>query len=644
MSTVWNYYKRMVEAGSNSELAICKFCSRSFNIPKSRTTTNLLEHIRRKHKEEAEESTSTFTGDNDSTNNNQPKLEEMFKRKMNLAVRKKIDRKVVNFIANASVPLNVVTHPSFKDLLGTLNNSYTVPSRASIERLMREQVQCIDESNKKLFADEDVNIAITADSWTSKNASCSLLAITGHALGKDFEDRRNVILDCVPLEEESHTSEIIAAKVLETLARLGITTERISFVVADGAAVMVKMASDLGLPYIHCCAHLVNLAVSASMNYPMSAQALRKVKSIVSRLNKSGKMKKMFRRYLKEEQLPDVIPMNDAPTRWSSTYFMLCDVLNALPAVEKLMHAHRMAPFEDEEIRVLKAMKVFLQPFQTMTSQVCFQSSCISMFIPVGKLLITETEKNLVDARREGLHFGEQLLEKTKQYFAKWFNNQHLRLAALCDPRFAHLDTVLTREEWRQTVDHFISMKVSSARSEETKETVTKQQSARKESSVWSLLTSPKSTDAPSKTVRLKEEGLQVELQQYSIFLNGDEARPDPAEDPIAWWRSHRDRFPLLAETVPRFLVAPCTSVDTERLFSSAGIIYGNKRRGRLSGKNARLLLMINASGKNETCRPSKAWSQRDIERYGNVGDMADVYSTSDDDVEDEEDSSEELE
>ncbi|RCN25797.1 hypothetical protein ANCCAN_28488 [Ancylostoma caninum] len=166
---------------------------------------------------------------------------------------------------------------------------------------------------------------------------------------------------------------------------------------------MVKMASDLGLPYIHCCAHLVNLAVSASMNYPVSAQALRKVKSIVSRLNKSEKMK-MLRRYLKEDQLPDVIPMNDAPTRWSSTYFMLCDVLNALPAVEKLMHAHRMAPFEDEEIRVLKAMKVFLQPFQTMTSQVCFQSSCISMFIPVGKLLITETEKNLVDARREGLH------------------------------------------------------------------------------------------------------------------------------------------------------------------------------------------------------------------------------------------------
>ncbi|KIH56260.1 BED zinc finger [Ancylostoma duodenale] len=330
MSTVWNYYKRMVEAGSNSELAICKFCSKSFNIPKSRTTTNLLEHIRRKHKEEAEESTSTFTGDNDSTNNNQPKLEEMFKQKMNLAVRKKIDRKVVNFIANASVPLNVVAHPSFKDLLGTLNNSYTVPSRASIERLMREEVKCIDESNKKLFADEDVNIAITADSWTSKNASCSLLAITGHALGKDFEDRRNVILDCVPLKEES----------------------------------------------IHCCAHLVNLAVSASMNYPVSAQALRK-----------------------------------------------------------------------------------------------------------------------------------------------------------------------------------------------------------------------------------------VELQQYSIFLSGDEARPDPAEDPIAWWRSHRDRFPLLAKTAPRFLVAPCTSVDTERLF-----------------------------------RPSKAWSQRDIESYGNVGDMADVYSTSDDDVEDEEDSSEELE
>ncbi|KAL6724099.1 hypothetical protein Aduo_019028 [Ancylostoma duodenale] len=119
----------------------------------------------------------------------------------------------------------------------------------------------------------------------------------------------------------------------------------------------------------------------------VSRRALRKVKSIVSRLNKSGNIKEMFKRHLKEDQLPGVIPMNDAPTWYSSTNFMFCNVLNALPAVEKLMHAYRMTPFDDAEIRVLKAMKVFLQPLQHMISQVCFQPLCVPMFIPIGKLL-----------------------------------------------------------------------------------------------------------------------------------------------------------------------------------------------------------------------------------------------------------------
>ncbi|CAJ0593116.1 unnamed protein product [Cylicocyclus nassatus] len=100
----------------------------------------------------------------------------------------------------------------------------------------------------------------------------------------------------------------------------------------------------------------------------------------------------MFRRFLNEENLPNVVPMNDAPTRWSSTYFMLCDFLAAMPAVERLLSTCDMLPFENGEIRILKAMRVFLQPFQAMTNQVCYQTSCCSMFISVGKLVIAKTE------------------------------------------------------------------------------------------------------------------------------------------------------------------------------------------------------------------------------------------------------------
>ncbi|CAJ0599997.1 unnamed protein product [Cylicocyclus nassatus] len=109
--------------------------------------------------------------------------------------------------------------------------------------------------------------------------------------------------------------------------------------IADGASVMVKTASDLGIQYIHCCAHVIDLSVAAALNLPMCAHVLKKVKHVVSKLNKSGKLKKLFRRFLNEENLPNVVPMNDAPTRWSSTYFMLCDFLAAVSELGKLLIA-----------------------------------------------------------------------------------------------------------------------------------------------------------------------------------------------------------------------------------------------------------------------------------------------------------------
>ncbi|CAJ0605248.1 unnamed protein product [Cylicocyclus nassatus] len=76
--------------------------------------------------------------------------------------------------------------------------------------------------------------------------------------------------------------------------------------VADGATVTIKTASDLGIQYIHCCAHIINLAVSTTLTLPVCANALRKVKAVVSKLNKSGRMKKTFKRLLEEENLPKV--------------------------------------------------------------------------------------------------------------------------------------------------------------------------------------------------------------------------------------------------------------------------------------------------------------------------------------------------
>ncbi|CAJ0588374.1 unnamed protein product [Cylicocyclus nassatus] len=131
-------------------------------------------------------------------------------------------------------------------------------------------------------------------------------------------------------------------------------------------------------------------------------------------------------------------------------------------------------------------------------------------------------------------------------------------------------------------------------------------------SEMWSLITSQPSSP-PTRSSQMQEE----DLQQYSIHLNRGNARPHAESNPVTWWHNHQQQFPILASSALEYFAAPCTSVDSERLFSTAGIIFGNKRRQRLLGKTARLFLMINANTNKDTSRACKAWSQREVERYG---------------------------
>ena len=61
-------------------------------------------------------------------------------------------------------------------------------------------------------------------------------------------------------------------------------------------------------------------------------------------------------------------------------------------------------------------------------------------------------------------------------------------------------------------------------------------------------------------------------------------------EQPRDFWKANKGRFPALAQVARSYLCAPCTSVDSERLFSTAGLILDEKRN-RLTAKNAEMLI-----------------------------------------------------
>ncbi|VDL79193.1 unnamed protein product [Nippostrongylus brasiliensis] len=392
---------------------------------------------------------------------------------------------------------------------------------------MRKEVEAIDGKPKELVLKSDHRIAITAVTWTSVNANCSLLAITAHTAQSGFEERSNIVLDCASLEHGSHTAAVIEEKIRRSLSRLEVDMPKVSLFEADGAAVMKSTAMNLNLKYVQCCAHVILLAAKAAIESESVKQAVQKVRKIVAKLNLSHSSK------------------------------------GALPSM------------------------LFLNNFSL--SEECVYRNCNC-------------------AKRDARQFGDTLLLKLRHYFDDWFEDETLQLASLMDPRFAFMETVLPFETWMKTIEKLKRLnELSLSTAVEELEVRSSQEclSFCKEKPVWAVPLRVKKLSIEGQETSVanlttKEDDFEIEMKQYAILLK--RARPTFDSKPLEWWRTHHDEFPQIAAILPQYLVCPASSVDCKRLFSLAGIIYGNKR-SNLKGDNARLLLMIKTLGNVEVGR-----------------------------------------
>ncbi len=70
------------------------------------------------------------------------------------------------------------------------------------------------------------------------------------------------------------------------------------------------------------------------------------------------------------------------------------------------------------------------------------------------------------------------------------------------------------------------------------------------------------------------------------------EAPIERKNNPLHYWRANQARLPTLAATAAKFLCAPCTSVESERLFSTASIII-EEHRSSLTAQHAEMLIFL---------------------------------------------------
>lgn len=79
----------------------------------------------------------------------------------------------------------------------------------------------------------------------------------------------------------------------------------------------------------------------------------------------------------------------------------------------------------------------------------------------------------------------------------------------------------------------------------------------------------------------------QVQIQTYLT-----EQTVPHSDSPFQYWGVNQIRFPTLAATAAKFLCAPGTSVDSERLFSAASNIV-DARRNSLGGERKKMVIFL---------------------------------------------------
>lgn len=84
--------------------------------------------------------------------------------------------------------------------------------------------------------------------------------------------------------------------------------------------------------------------------------------------------------------------------------------------------------------------------------------------------------------------------------------------------------------------------------------------------------------------------GTQVVVTQMQMYLR--EPTMGEKDSPFQYWANNHAGFPLLAAVAVKFLSAPSTSVESERLFSTVSNIVDAKRN-RLTAERAEVLIFL---------------------------------------------------
>ena len=313
-SDVWDHFEK------GEKTAKCKHCDRELSFCGG--TTNLRDHLLRNHGKQY------HSKKDDDVDKRHGKIDEfVLKTTCSTTRARKITQLLVDMVAIDARPIAIVEGTGFKRLVNYLEPGYKVPSAVHIASCLHERYSQVKGVIIKHLQNVS-HIALTSDIWTSL-ATQSYISATAHFITSEWE-LNSCVLQTLHFPD-SHTGVHISEKLKEICSNFSVSDDKVVAVVHDQGSNMqasLRILNDESeWASVNCAAHMLQLCVNEGLQIPSIAALLAAGRKLVGHFKHSSKATAALAQKQKQMNMPVKKLIQDCPTRWNSSYYMLERIL-----------------------------------------------------------------------------------------------------------------------------------------------------------------------------------------------------------------------------------------------------------------------------------------------------------------------------
>ncbi|CAO4363627.1 unnamed protein product [Caenorhabditis nigoni] len=496
----------------------CLICQHTFSKQKDSCTTVLNYHFKKKHQKEWND----INGICDEEEEPAAKIPRTTTNSSEDVRTSKINRALMQLVAGASLPLNFLEHPAWKNFCKVAIPKFQLNSlfqQSELQSLYSEY-----ESKIRYDLSKVRHVSIGIDGWSD-----------GIHLGVTvFYQERNQWTHRVLGVVENSPEKCVEEQFEDMLLSFDLKDKLCSVIVRG------SKTANLDFPIFECLEHKLHSAINEGFDkLPTFQNVYDKILNIVDKKEETSER-------------------NGVKMRWMTIHdlferaLQLREVINFL--TEENIHKITSSDWDTAETVVS-----ILQPIVDATNLIQKSGMTSSAIIPLCKVLIRE-----LNDMKEYPNVCEPIVKQIEVELKKYESNEFLQFGMMLDVRFKDC---FAEDEWKNKFSQFLSSACDDDEAYFEDAAVVKEDP-------FSRFISSQRTGI-NRTKGNRKEQILLELQKW--FLDGTNMN----ENPIEWWArsASKEAYPTLYRFHSKYLSAPAMTANTDNLSPTDLTVMSDNRK-----------------------------------------------------------------